>query len=196
MFHYSQKDPRWKDKKLGSCKDTIGQSGCKITALGMFLYKQPDEVNEEMTRDNIYVDGCLTDDAKIAKYYNMRFDGRTTVKPKHICIAETNDYKTRYGVPQHFFVFAPKGTLDEDRDMILDPLDEANEIAWKENPYHIVSYRLFHEKKPEDNLSPEFKQAWEKMQDLDVYSEFTKVGEEVTTEELAVFLNRLINKIL
>jgi len=135
MKLYSQKDPRWAGEKLGACKDTLAQSGCKITCYAMFLERNPSKINQDLKSKGGYVQGCLTVDATCAKILGLKFDGRTTSPPKHICIAETDHYK-KYGVPQHFFVYNPTTKLR------VDPLDLKPE--WEKNDYRIVSYRLFH----------------------------------------------------
>lgn len=132
ITYYSQIDPRWKNIKLGTCADTIGQSGCKITCLGMFSGKTPEEVNKIMP----YVNGCLTDDATAAKELGLEFQGRVKVAPVGFgwCIAETDHYAKK-GVPQHFFVY------DADTKNRVDPLD-LNPVP-EVNNYNIVSYRLY-----------------------------------------------------
>lgn len=142
---YSQIDPRWKNIKLGTCSDTIGQSGCKITCLGMLSGKTPEEVNKIMP----YVNGCLTDDATAAEALGLEFQGRVKVAPVGFgwCIAETNHY-AKEGVPQHFFVY------DADTKIRVDPLD-LNPVP-EVNNYNIVSYRLFKPLSNETKMNKEF----------------------------------------
>jgi len=132
ITYYSQIDPRWKNIKLGTCADTFGQSGCKITCLGMFSGKTPEEVNKIMP----YVNGCLTDDATAAKALGLEFQGRVKVAPAGFgwCVAETDHYAKK-SVPQHFFVY------DADTKNRVDPLD-LNPVP-EVNNYNIVSYRLY-----------------------------------------------------
>jgi len=129
MILRSQKDPLWKNEMLGTCKyETIGSAGCKIVCFSMACGLTPKEVNEKIT----YSSGCLTVDSRNAKELGLKYNGRTTTKPKITCIAETNHYKNS-GYPQHFYVIRPDG-------MIADPLDYP--CYWKKNPYNVVSYRL------------------------------------------------------
>jgi hypothetical protein len=90
------------------------------------------------TEKKLYANGCNVVQDKFCKYLNLKNDGRTTAKPKYSCIAETNHY-AKIGVPQHFFIWNPDGT-------ILDPLDGNVMNLWtpkpKKNPYKIISYRL------------------------------------------------------
>jgi hypothetical protein len=145
MF-YSQCDPKWKNVRLGTCPDTIGQSGCFMTSLANLAWKVPVEVNELFTRNGAYVNGCLISPEKAAQLLGLEYKGKTTVKPDGVCIAETNYYASR-GVPQHFFIWNPDGR-------IADPLDLSPD--WQENKkkYPIVSYRLFRAKNAIKTSSP------------------------------------------
>lgn len=147
---YSQKDPRWKDEKLGTCKDTLGQSSCFITSLCNLALnlntsdKTPSELNKWLIKKGGYSNGCLLNSVKGAEGVGLVLKEKTKIDPKHICICETDHYKAK-GVPQHFFVYSDK--------MVLDSLDLKPE--WKKNPYKIVSYRVFTVKAPKVLLSPE-----------------------------------------
>ena len=145
MQIYSQKDPRWAHKKLGTCKDTIKQSGCKITCYAYYANKTPDEVNDILKKRG-YVQGCLTVDSTASTILGIEYNGRTDKKPVYVCIAETNHYKNK-GIPQHFFLYNPK------TDEMADPLDYP--CQWKPNKYKIVSYRLFKVKEPMCKLKKE-----------------------------------------
>ena len=52
MIYYSQRDNRWRRKKLGFSNLTIGSHGCTITCLAMVSGLTPDEVNERLKRNN------------------------------------------------------------------------------------------------------------------------------------------------
>jgi hypothetical protein len=150
MKSYSQRNPRWSKQQLGNCKTTLGQSGCKISSLcciydgkikdpkGNLVECHPGILDWVATVNKLYSSGCLISDAVFCKFLGLKFNGRTTNPPKYPCMAETNHYK-KNGVPQHFFIWYPDGT-------ILDPLDGNIFNKWtpqrKKNPYHIVSYRL------------------------------------------------------
>jgi len=139
---YSQKNPRWMWQKLGTCKDTISKSGCKVTCFAMFLkeIKNPDGkmveahpgiVDWVATEEKLYTNGCLINDKIFCKYFGLEYVGNHTTAPKYPCIAETNHYQSK-GVPQHFFIHLPNGN-------IIDPLDYIPRE--KKNQYKIVSYR-------------------------------------------------------
>ena len=150
MNFFSQKDPRWKNEKLGTCSDTLGQSSCFITALCNLALnlntsdKTPSELNKWLIKKGGYSNGCLLNSAKGAEGVGLVLKEKTKIDPKHICICETDHYKSK-GVPQHFFVYSDK--------MVLDSLDL--KLEWKKNPYIIVSYRVFNVKAPKVPLSPE-----------------------------------------
>lgn len=144
MMLYSQKDPKWKNKRIGSCADTFGQSGCNVTAMATLCGKTPEEVNAIVP----YRNGCLLSDSTACTSLGLEYLGRQSTPPSFICKAETDHYKNK-GVPQHFFVWRPDG-------MIADPLDYP--CTWKKNPYNIVSFRLI---KPitEESMEKEFVKA-------------------------------------
>ena len=126
MQHLFQTEPRWKNKKLGTCTDTIGQSGCFITSLAMLADKLPDEVNDILRDGGGYSNGCLVIADKAAELLGLEYNGKSFDRPDYDCIIETNYYAPK--VPQHFCVLTKDG--------ILDPLG-------KNINYPIVSYRLF-----------------------------------------------------
>lgn len=141
MKFYSQK--AYTDR-LGSCKDTIAQSGCFITSLCNLALnlntskKTPPELNKWLIKNGGYSDGCLLNSAKGAEGVGLVSKGRTGINPEHICICETDHWKSK-GVPQHFFVYSDG--------QAIDPLDL--NPTWKKNPYKIVSYRVFTVKAPQ-----------------------------------------------
>ena len=150
MKHFSQHSPGYKNIKLGTCSVTLWSHGCLVCSLSMLSGSDPVDTNILFTKKGGYASGCNVISAKAAKLLNLRYDGKKTAKPNHICIAETS-YYSWLGLKQHFFVFAPKGTVSVHEDLILDPLDAPNKIGWKQNKYKnkMISYRLFHEKKEE-----------------------------------------------
>jgi hypothetical protein len=139
MKFYSQSDTRWGYYKLGTCNTTIKGGGCFIVCYAMLADKTPAEVNTLFKNKGGYASGCLVVQSKCSAILGLEDNGRTTKKPNHICIAETNHYKSK-GVPQHFYIWNPNGN-------IVDPLDK--NPTWKKNPYNIVSYRLVKQIKEE-----------------------------------------------
>ena len=132
MNYYSQKDPLWANKKLGTSTSTIGGYGCYITSLGMLLGITPDMVNTRLIKEGGYKDGNMVDSAKVAKIFNGTYE-KTTTNKGIVCIAETDAFK-KQGSPQHFFVLLPDGRR-------IDPLDLSPKP--EPNDYKIVSYRNF-----------------------------------------------------
>ena len=137
MNYYSQRNLTYKNIKLGTCTNTLYSHGCFCCALSMIAYNDPVETNKLFTVKGGYSNGCMVNSDKAAELLELRYDGRSTKKPNHICIAETGHYKT-VGVPQHFFVFAPKGTVSDVTDLMLDPLDNPSTMSWKPVKYNIV----------------------------------------------------------
>lgn len=186
MQHYSQKQEPWQSDKLGTCNTTIRFNGCFIVSLSMLTNSvDPRQVNELLKQDGGYSQGCMVNSSKAASILGLQYGGRTNIKPKFICIAETQDYdrpSTAYK-EQHFFVFAPKGTVEEKYDVILDPLD--NPCVWKKNPYHIVSYRLFH---INEEIDEEMEAAIKWATDCGIATIFNNKA--ATKEEVAVMLYR------
>lgn len=127
MEHLLQCDSRWGGKNLGTCTDTICQSGCMITCLAMLCGKLPNEVNDILRDNGGYSNGCLVIAEKAAELLGLDYNGIIYTRPDYPCIAETNYFAPK--VPQHFFIINPDGS-------ILDPLG-------KNINYPIVSYRLF-----------------------------------------------------
>ena len=139
MF-YSQKS--YPNTKLGTCSDSISQSGCFMTSFCNLLHElgiaeiDPIAFNKKAFPNG----GCMANATNWASLYNLQYL-KSTIKPSlaPACIAETDHWKS-VGVPQHFFLWRPDGK-------IVDPLDTKPD--WKENTkYGIVSYRLFALKNP------------------------------------------------
>ncbi|MEB5028250.1 hypothetical protein RXP05_29815, partial [Pseudomonas aeruginosa] len=76
--------------------------------------KTPPELNKWLIKNGGYSDGCLLNSAKGAEGVGLVSKGRTGINPEHICICETDHWKSK-GVPQHFFVYSDG--------QVLDPLD-------------------------------------------------------------------------
>jgi len=154
MKFYSQKDPKWINQRLGTCNgETLGKSGCKVACYAMLDGRTPAEVDDLLTEKGGYSKGCLTVDSSASKILGLEFNGSTTKKPNHICIAETNHY-AKNGVPQHFFI------IDPNTNRRVDPLDA--DPKWEDNDYKIVSYRLFKDK----NIVPNDTDDTQKIADI------------------------------
>lgn len=194
MNRLSQRNPAWASRRLGTCpNNTFGSDGCLLMSLSMLAYQDPVGVNALFMEQGVYAQGCSIVAEKAAAALELRYDGRSTEKPDHICIAETLDFD-KPSTPfreQHFFVFAPKGTVSKDQDMMLDPLADPATMDWEPARFRVASYRLFHEKGLLDMLTEEEQDAWAMMDALGVFTEHTKPNRIITTQDLAVFLSRL-----
>jgi len=146
LKHYSQRIAKYKKVQLGTCKDTLWNSGCFVCSLAALTNKYtPEEVNNLLTNNGGYEKGCLVNSHRASDILGLKYDGKTETKPDEICIAEVKVLQI-----QHFVIFAPKGTVEGKYDVILDPLN--NPTIWKKNPYNIVNYRLFHERKETNEI--------------------------------------------
>jgi LysM repeat protein len=135
MTYYSQKNPNWAEKTLGTCNQKFKNIACFLTSFcnlaivnNWFTYT-PVEMNEIFLKNKLWVNGCNIDLSKIAKFFDLHYE-KTTIPPNEICIAETD----KFAPGQHFFVWRPEDCH------ILDPLDLF--CAWRKNNYHIKSYRV------------------------------------------------------
>lgn len=55
----NQLDPRWAKLRLGTCSNqTIGSAGCLITAFSLLAQVTPSAMNDALTANGLYWDGC------------------------------------------------------------------------------------------------------------------------------------------
>lgn len=133
---FSQKDPAWKNIKLGTGNLNLGQAGCLIVSYCNLLVEldiiklTPEDLNDLCIRKGFYSNGDMLILPKLAEYFKLTY--KKQIEPSELCILETDYYKNK-GVPQHF-------TLYRNR-KIIDPLDLP--CNWKSNKYPAVSYRVF-----------------------------------------------------
>ena len=120
MIPLSQRDDRWRLKKLGFSNQTIGLFGCVITDYAMIWDSDPIQVNEYFKNNDIFVNLNLV-------YWKMTpgfiwrgwtYDNKKVleaIKKYGFCIVETDmDDNPRNG--KHFVVFIGDG-------MLYDPWD-------------------------------------------------------------------------
>lgn len=110
MTPLSQRDPRWKDIKLGTGSTTISSHGCLITCLAMLAGTTPDVVNEELKRVGGYQNGNLVIWSALDKTnLGLRFIERSRVYNNEKvsnnlpCIVEVDG--SRIGAKQHFVLY-------------------------------------------------------------------------------------------
>ncbi len=134
-MYYSQKD--YPNVKLGTCADTIAQSGCFLTSFCNVLQelKVAMITPEDFNKEAFPTSGCMANASIWASMFGLLYT-KLYASPERLCIIETDHYKPA-GVPQHFCMWKDG--------MIIDPLD--HNPQWKKNPYHVVSYRVFTPKK-------------------------------------------------
>lgn len=162
--------------KVGTGDQSMAAVGCFVTALASLAHMMPDEANKKLTREGGFVYGNMLVSEKAAKILGLIYTGRSTHPPTRLCIIETNHYSPK--VPQHFAVWDPNGK-------VMDPLDG----VFKDNPYKIVSYRLFQEKADsEQDLAVQ----WAEDQGLIKLFD----GTPKTDRELALILKRFHDKFI
>jgi len=110
MTPLSQRDPRWKDIKLGTGATTISSHGCLITCLAMLAGTTPDVVNEELKRVGGYQNGNLVIWSALDRTnLGLRFIERSRVYNNEKvsnnlpCIVEVDG--SRIGAKQHFVLY-------------------------------------------------------------------------------------------
>jgi hypothetical protein len=110
MTPLSQRDPRWKDIKLGTGSTTISSHGCLITCLAMLAGTTPDVVNEELKRVGGYQNGNLVIWSALDRTnLGLRFIERSRVYNNEKvsnnlpCIVEVDG--SRIGAKQHFVLY-------------------------------------------------------------------------------------------
>lgn len=86
IVNYSQKDSRWKLKKVGTGSQTFGSVGCAVTAvtdlLNYFGYQiTPDQLDDNLTANGGFADGNLIKWDVVAKLYpKIKWEGRIDQK--------------------------------------------------------------------------------------------------------------------
>lgn len=129
MTLYSQNDPRWKNKKLGTGNGTIGKLGCALTCIAMLSDTRPDVLNDELIRGGAFVSGDLMVWDRAAALKGLPYSANRTSVIKYPVVVETDHYKPQ-GIPQHFYILHANGS-------VWDPADG----KIKPNPYNKKSYR-------------------------------------------------------
>ena len=142
---YSQRDPRWKDIKLGFGKTTIGSHGCFLDNLAMIVKIPPDKVNEILKNDGGFSGDLIVSD-KAAKILGLQLlKGNSNIPGKMTDINYMPDWSPSIkevdmspapGKQQHFVL----RVIKDGKRSIIDPWDGKEKTI---NHYPFVSYRLF-----------------------------------------------------
>lgn len=127
---YGQRDPRWRDNKLGSSGVTIGGYGCAVTSLAMLITHTgkattPLELDEWLTSHFGYSNGNLVNWGTIDKFTpNLRFMGVTVGTNLYPCIAEVDLIPTNSKFDQHFVVDLGDGMCADPWEGRVRPLSD------------------------------------------------------------------------
>jgi hypothetical protein len=141
----SQRDPRWRDVKLGFSTLTIGGYGCYITCLAMITGKTPIEVNDILRAAGCFFKDksgqmALLDSTKAAKALGIGFLGiqyDINKEPSWMPNIKEVDMSPAPGKQQHFVV---RFKDTDGKKKIIDPwTGRIQAIGF----YPFVSYRLF-----------------------------------------------------
>lgn len=136
----SQRDARWKNLKLGFSKTlTIGDYGCTITCLAMYLGTTPDAVNERLKAVNGFSQETLVIWAKIAEAFpgvsitkiGWKYDNND-VKNNTPCLIEVDFDGTPRTDDRHWVVYVGNQKL-------YDPWTGTERST---STYPALSYRL------------------------------------------------------
>ena len=143
---YSQRDKRWKDIKLGSCKKTIGEAGCLVTIFAFLFDKTPAEINKLLFLQGGYAYGCEVWWIKAANILGFEFLGWGNDVPKYMpVIAEVKSKGQKH------FVLVKSMTE------VFDPYF-GDVIRFTDRYDKVVSYRYIRiPEKPEDVIIKDFK---------------------------------------
>jgi hypothetical protein len=138
MEIYKQGDPRWGKMKINGTSSTLSGYGCFICSLASLAGMTPPEALTRLEKAGAFNrDLIISDKAALALGLEYTPPARSAdFNPTFVCIVEV-DYKPETTQKeQHFCVYFPDGKIG-------DPIDG----KIKKNPYRIISYRLFKEKK-------------------------------------------------
>lgn len=142
LVHYSQRDPRWKDKKLGNSSSTLGYFGCAVGSVAMLLsghgYKEdPDSLNEKLKKSGGFMGAAIVWAAVNNIYPRVRFSNLVICRDSDAPIDAIGnsiragqpvllevDYSPQAGLQTHWVVAYQK--LGKDF-LILDPYPHPTE---------------------------------------------------------------------
>lgn len=137
----SQRDPRWRDVRLGFSQLTIGGYGCFLTCLAWMVGKTPIEVNDILRAANAFggKDRSLIISERAAIALGLDYDGvegNINKEPDWFPNIKEVDMSPSPGKQQHFVV----RIKENNKKFILDPWDGKKKAI---GFYPFVSYRRF-----------------------------------------------------
>lgn len=138
---YSQRDPRWRDIRLGFSNLTIGGYGCFLTCLAWMAGKTPDVVNDILRKANAFggQDRSLIISERAAVALGLPYFGienNVNIEPGWFPNIKEVDMSPAPGKQQHFVV----RIKENGKKFILDPWDGKQKAV---GFYPFVSYRKF-----------------------------------------------------
>ena len=129
-----QRDPRWRNNRLGYGKTTIGSHGCFVTCLAMMVKKTPDVVNEILKREGAFYKDLIKS-PQAARALNLKYYGRDYNINNMPSFTPTIK-EVRMGKSQHFVL----RIIENGTRYIVDPWTGKRDYI---NRYPFKSYRLF-----------------------------------------------------
>jgi hypothetical protein len=142
MEYYGQRDPRWRDEKLGTSNVTIGGFGCAVTSAAMLceyvgVKVNPSQLNTWLIENNGFSKGNLLDWKVLNKFTNnkLTFAGmKSTWQDKWPQIAEVDLVPHDSDFDQHF-------VLQISSAWCFDPWE--NRVRKIEDFGKVKSYRIY-----------------------------------------------------
>jgi hypothetical protein len=131
MNLYSQRDPLFKNQKLGKSSLTVGDYGCFLCSIATLYQKSPAEL---LGVAEAFDDQGILNSNILAQCCGGTAGTKTTDAPEGWCIAQTDHYASK-GFTQHFFCVNVK-TKEQ-----IDPLKFP--AAIEPLTFNIQSYRPF-----------------------------------------------------
>lgn len=130
MKIYSQRDPAYKDLKIGKSKLTIGGEGCVVMSMATLFQVDPKII---LAIPGAFTPSGLAVTSVIARALGGEALPAQKTPPQGWCMAVTDNYAPQF--PTHFFPF------DGASNKRTDPLDFPSGV--EQNGYRIVEYRPF-----------------------------------------------------
>jgi hypothetical protein len=131
MIIYSQRDPKYRDMKIGSSKLTIGGYGCLVQSMATLFQVDTKVI---LTIPGAFSSTGLANTSVIAKALGGEALPATKTTPKGWCMAMTDNYSPQF--PTHFFV------VNAEQKLQTDPLDFPSVVEPLAG-YKIIEYRPF-----------------------------------------------------
>lgn len=131
MITYSQRDPQYRDLRIGTSKLTVGGYGCLVQTMATLFQVDTSVI--------LAIPGAFTPEGLartdvIARALGGKALPATQTAPKGWCMAMTDHYSPQF--PTHFFA------VNIERKLQVDPLDFPSKVEQLAG-YRIVEYRPF-----------------------------------------------------